>query len=111
MTYSAGLLDQRVTLQRRQSGVDSLGQASESWQNVATVWGRVEPIRGREFFSAAQQQSETSVRVTIRYRTDIDTACRVMWRDQAHDIMAVIDPLARKETLELMCAAGVRDGR
>ena len=111
MTYSAGNLDQRLTLRRRGSGVDVLGQESETWQTLAIVWGRAEPLRGREYFAAAQVQSETAVRFTIRYRTDLATSDHVLWRDQAHDITSIIDPGGRKETLELMCNAGVRDGR
>lgn len=111
MTYGAGRLDQRVTLQQRASGVDVLGQESTTWETVAIVWANVEQIRGREFFAASQMQSETAARITIRYRTDVVPTMRAVWRDQAHDITAVIDPGSRKETLELMCMAGVRDGR
>ena len=111
MTYNAGNLDQRLTLRRRQSGVDVLGQESTSWTTLATVWGRAEPIRGREFFAAATVQSETAVRFTVRYRADLSPADQVLWRGQAHDIQSVIDVGGRKETLELMCMAGVKDGR
>jgi SPP1 family predicted phage head-tail adaptor len=108
---NAGQLDQRVTLQTRTDGVDALGQAATTWADTATVWARSEPIRGREYFAAAQMQDETAVRFTIRYRADVVPTMRVQWRSQAHDITAVIDPQGRKETLELMCLAGVRDGR
>ena len=45
-------LDQRLTLQRRNEGVDLLGQASGSWAAVTTVWGRARPLRSRELFAA-----------------------------------------------------------
>jgi SPP1 family predicted phage head-tail adaptor len=106
-----GPLDQRITIQARTAGVDALGQAATTWDNVVTVWAAADPIRGREYFAAATQQSETAVRFTVRYRSDVTPAMRVMWRNQAHDISAVIDPHGRKESLELMCLAGVADGR
>jgi SPP1 family predicted phage head-tail adaptor len=106
-----GLLNQRVALQQRASGVDALGQESSTWQDVATVWAQVQPLRGREFFAAGQTQAETSMRVRIRWRAGITAAMRVVWKSQPLDIVAVIDVDGAGEQLELMCNAGTKDGR
>lgn len=111
MPIDIGQFDQRVQLQARVAGQDAHGQANGAWQTVATVWGKVEPLRGREFFAAGQSQSEVEVRVRIRYRSGITTQMRVLWRDAAHDIISVIEPLGAREQLELMCSTGKRDGR
>lgn len=110
-TPAAGDLQHRITLQQRVAGVNALGQAQTSWVNVAEVWAAVEPLRGREFFAAGQAQSEVSTRVTIRYRAGVVPAMRVVWRGEPHDIEAVIEPQGQKQMLELMCTAGVADGR
>ena len=111
MSYRAGRLNMRVTLQRPAVGIDARGQASDSFDEVATVWAAVEDLRGREYFAAAQVQATTDTRITIRHRTDVDATWRITHRGRAYGIVSIIDPMARRETLELMCTAGARDGR
>jgi SPP1 family predicted phage head-tail adaptor len=106
-----GAFDQRITLQQRAATVDELGQPSETWVDLATVWAQAEPLRGREFFAAGAVQSEAAVRFRIRHRACISGAMRVLWRDVAYAIVAEpIDVDGGRHTLELMAAAGVRDG-
>lgn len=107
-----GRLDQRITLEQRTASVDALGQAVESWSPVATVWAAAEPLAGREFFAAGQTQSAAAVRFTIRWLAGVSAAMRVVWRGLPHAIVAApIDLQGARAYLELMCAAGVRDGR
>lgn len=105
----AGYLDQRLTLQQRAAGQDALGDASGAWQTVATVWAHAKPLRGREFFAAGQLQAALDVQFTIRYRADVATTWRVLWRGVPHEIVSPpIDVDGRREYLELMCASGIR---
>ena len=90
---------------------------------MATVWAEVEPLRGREFFAAQGAQYACDVKVRMRYRPDVSPGkpmvryaeqwceLRIMWRGQPHDVTSVIDVKGRREALELLCVAGVRDGR
>ena len=108
---NAGELDQRITVQSPSATVDTLGQRVESWANVATLWAKATPLRGREFFAAGAMQNDAVVRFTIRWRPAVDGAMRVLWRGVPHAMVAdPIDVDGQKHTLELMCAAGVRDG-
>jgi SPP1 family predicted phage head-tail adaptor len=118
MSLPAGKLDQRITLQQRAPGQDSLGQANGAWTNLAvnpTVWARAEPLRGREFFAAGQQQHELTTRFVIRYRADVEAitgGLRVLWRGVPYDVVSpAINKDGARVELELMCATGVRDGR
>ena len=106
----AGDLDQRVLIQSRSVTKDAYGQDTITWVDVCSVWAQVHALRGREFFAAAQTQQEQSVKVRIRYRTDITQTCRLVHNGVNHDITGVI-PVGRKEMLEIMCIAGVKDGR
>lgn len=109
---TAGQLDQRLTLQRRASGVDVLGQASGAWQDVATVWGKARPLRSRELFAAGQMQDVSDVEFTIRFRDDVRATWRVLWRGTPHDITgAPIDIDGQRQWLQLLASSGVRDGR
>ena len=107
-----GMLDQRLTLQSRAAGADVLGQPSGAWQTVATVWGKVRPLRSRELFAAGQVQNVSDVEFTIRYRSDVLATWRVLWRGTPHDITgAPIDVDGQRQWLQLLAASGVRDGR
>lgn len=106
----AGKLDQRVTIQQRSVVADAVGHDTITWVDVATVWAQCQPVRGREFFAAAQVQQEQTVKVRIRYRSDVTPLHRLVWQGRAHDITGVV-PVGRKDMLELMCLQGVKDGR
>jgi SPP1 family predicted phage head-tail adaptor len=111
-TLPAGLLTQRVTIQVSSANVDVLGQRVESWTTFATVWAQAQPLRGRELFASGQMQDAAEVRFRIRYLAGVTSAMRVLWRTVPHAIIGEpIDVDGAKHTLELMCAAGVRDGR
>lgn len=104
-----GALRDRVTLQRRSTARDDYGQGAITWTDVAIVWARVEPLRSGEFFAAAAVQQQTTVKVTIRARTDVDATWRLLWNGQPHDITGVL-PIGRTHS-QIMAMAGVKDGR
>ena len=108
---SAGRMGERVTLQARAGTQNALGEAVGAWSDVATVWAEVAPLRGREYFASGQMQSVVEVKVTIRRRADVVPTMRVVHKGVPHEIVSVIDPFSGGEMLELMCTAGIRDGR
>lgn len=113
MSYApnAGAMDQRVIIQQRATGLDAHGQESTTWQDLATVWARVTPLRGRDFIAAAQMQATFDARVHIRYRTDVTAGMRLMWGAQPLELVgAPVDVDGGRHTLELMCVHGVRAG-
>lgn len=106
-----GRMSHRVTLQRRATADDALGQPVGAWQNVATVWADAQPLRGREWFAAEAAQSSIDVKFTIRHRPDVTSAMRVVWSGAPHDIRSVIDVGGKGEALELMAVRGEGDGK
>jgi SPP1 family predicted phage head-tail adaptor len=96
-------LKRRVTIQAPSVTQDAYGQPVVGFVTLATVWAAVEPLTGRQLFAAKQALSEISVKVTIRYRTDVTTAMSVVYLTHTYQIDAVIDFEARHESLELMC--------
>lgn len=106
-----GQLNQRVTLQQRAAGVDSNGQASGAWFDVATLWAQALPLRGREFFAAAQVQQEHSVKFTMRWRADVVPTARLVWQGQPYDITGVTQLGGRRVWIEVIALQGVKDGR
>jgi SPP1 family predicted phage head-tail adaptor len=101
----AGILRHRVRIQQwTDSGPDVLGQPQKTWQDVATVFGEVRDIRGREFWTSGQVESgEVTTRVRIRHRSNVDRNMRVLHAGRELMIEAVVDPNGRGQELHLMC--------
>lgn len=104
-----GQLDQRITLASRQVVKDEYGQAAITWINASTVYARVEALRGREYFAAAQVQQEHSLKVWIRRRDDVDATWRLTWRGEHYDITSAVR--LGPDMTEILCVKGVKDGR
>lgn len=69
---------------------------------VATVWGAVEALSGREFIEANQVQADVTMRIVIRYRNDIRPEMRVMHGTHTYHIESVLDPRGERKELHLM---------
>lgn len=112
---NAGPLDQRITFQQRVPTQTPAGEQTYTWANLASapeVWAEANPVRGREFVAAAQMQADAPMSFRIRWRADITTAMRVLWRGLPYDIVAEpMDTRGAREELWLHCVGGIRDGR
>lgn len=109
---AAGRMDQRVTIESKSVTRAANGEEVVTWGTLATVWAEVIPLRGREFFAAAQNQQAVDVRLRIRERSDLTGDMRLQWRGQPYDITAVIPGTGHYVgTQEIMAVSGVRNGR
>lgn len=107
----AGKLDQRVTIQQKSTSRNSIGEEVVTWVDLASVWAEAIPVRGNEFFAAAQMQQAVDVRFRIRQRADITGAMRMIWKTLPYDIVAIIPGTAKYVgILEIMAVNGVRNG-
>lgn len=105
---NAGNLDQPVTIEAPPATRDGFGDRTGSWTTFASVWAQAQPLRGRELFAAGTTQSEATVRFRIRYRDDVTSAMRVVWRGKSYAIVGdPIDVDGAQDVLELMCSGGV----
>jgi SPP1 family predicted phage head-tail adaptor len=109
---SASDLNQRVRIERRVKVDNTRGEVTYTWEPVGTFWAQANPLRGRDFFAAAQTQSEITTRFRIRYRTGLDETMRVVWKGALYDIKGPpIEVDGAREWIDLMCKAGPQDGR
>jgi len=102
----AGRLNQRVTFQSRSLVTDEFGNEQNIWADVATVWARVEPIIGREFFAALQTTTAITTRVVVRYSSQVSgvtTKDRIQHGLNVYDIQSAINFNSRGEELHFMC--------
>lgn len=114
---ASGELVHRIRIDERVKVDNTRGEVTYTWVPWAGVpngklWAKAMPLRGREFFAAAQAQSEITTRFRIRWRTGIVPSMRIFWQGQYYEIKGFpIDVNGDREWLDLMCKAGPQDGR
>ncbi len=99
----AGKLRNKVVIQEPKEIVNSTGEVTQSWQDVDRVWCSVEPLRGAEFFAAAQTQGQADYKIIMRHRADLTPKMRLLFNNQPLDIEAVINVESRNRMIEIMC--------
>lgn len=108
MSLAAARLRHRVELQERVDSQAPDGTMTTSWVTVAEPWAAIEPVSGREFLSAAAEQSEVRGKCIIRHR-EVNAAWRIVYRGQWYNILAVLpDNWSGIEYLTLLYGEGVR---
>lgn len=105
-----GDLRDRVTIQNFIRTPDEYGGYTETWQDIATVWANIKPLRGREFFQAQQIQSEVTHKITIRYTDIVKPTSRIKYNNRIFEIKSIIDVDNRHRFLEIMCIGSGQDG-
>ena len=105
-----GRLRRRLTIEAANPTDDGHGGQSDPWASpvtVATVWARIEPLRGREALEAGRLEARHSHRVTIRYRDDVVAGQRARIGARIFNIRSVANRGDRDRWLELICVEGV----
>ena len=105
-----GGLRQRLVVEAPNPSDDGHGGQTDPWQSplvVATVWGRVEPLRGVERQEAGRLEARHSHRIRIRHRDDVGTGQRIRLGSRLFNIRAVTDLDVRGQWLILHCEEGV----
>ncbi|HDT3786028.1 phage head closure protein [Enterobacter cloacae] len=108
-----GRLKHRVTLQRFESGRGPLGEPVTSWVDYATVWAEVKGISGRELATSGSLLSDATLRIWIRFRSDVKQGQRVLCHTSVTggDVFGIVAaiPDNNRTSLELLCKGGVSD--
>lgn len=103
-----GKLRHRIAIQSNNSTASTeLGQPIDNWTTVATVWGRIEPLSGREAFYAQQVQADASHRITLRGNRTINTKQRLVHESRVFNIVSVIDDEEMKRWKTIMVMEAV----
>lgn len=83
----AGELRHRVLIQKEQKRRDADGNFEKSdWIDHVSVWAKVTPVSSRDLITSQAEMSEVTARMKIRYRTDIGTTMRVIWKNRIYAI-------------------------
>jgi SPP1 family predicted phage head-tail adaptor len=112
MALMAGKLDHRLTLVHDSAvSYDSRGQSEQIREEVATVWGSIEPFNGAEGELANQKSPTGTVQVTIRYSTDVNPIAPSWWFETSDrlgntrklQIQQIVEKDERSEVFTCLC--------
>ncbi|MBC7279845.1 phage head closure protein [Hoeflea sp.] len=98
-----GRLNARLSLETPEQAPDGQGGVSEGWTPVASLWGRIEPLRASPDEVAGAAVAVVSHRVTIRHREGVEHAMRFVHRGRGLVIRAVRDPDETRRYLVCDC--------
>ena len=96
-----------VTIKKTVESRNSLGEVTDSWVVFAQRWASIEPLVGREFWSAKQVNAENTVRLFMRYCYGITTKMRVEYDNRVFKIDSIINMGERNREMNLMCTEEV----
>lgn len=105
-----GELREVVTIEGQVRVDDAGGGYAYTWTAKATdVLAKVEPLSGSEQLRGDVLQALTMVRITVRHRSDITTADRVLWDGREFHVKSVGQPADdfRRQWSEIMVQEGV----
>lgn len=109
---SAGRLRHRLVLQAPVEVQDvNNGAVTTTWQNLANIWGAIEPLSAREFIASDTIDSEITTRITIRYRANISAKMRLYHakKNMHYNIEGILaDKESGLEYLTLPCSEGLK---
>ena len=102
----SGTLRHPVEIQRKDETLDDLGQPSETWYTVASVFAGIVPAAGgaaRKLFPYLQEGVKITHAVTTRYVKDIRPGDRVSHRGRELHVMAAFNLHERDRETLLAC--------
>ena len=73
-----GKLNQRIQIQEATETLNAQGGVNLTWSTIATVWGSVEPVSGREMREGDAQQARVTHKVKLRYRSGLSAKNRLV---------------------------------
>lgn len=86
----AGTLRHLLQIQTPVDVRDDIGGVRQDWSTVATVWGGIEPLRGRELEAARQIEARITHTVTLRYHAAVEPTARLRQVNTRVEAQAVV---------------------
>lgn len=73
-SYNVGMMKQRFTIQYYSLSSDGMGGNTQTWNDLATVWGKISAVSGRESFEIGGLKGKVRYKIITRYRDDFVSA-------------------------------------
>lgn len=101
MGGAVGKMRERVEIYSQTQAVSAAGEITTTWTLVATIWARMEPLSGSALTLANRDDAQRFYNMTIRFRTDITTSSRMIWRTRKFDVASILDPTEQRQFLSV----------
>jgi len=101
--FTIGKLRHRVTIQSYTATKNNFGEEIRVWNKFAEVSASIEPLSGKELFTAQQLHAEATTQMIIRYIQGLDTSMRVLFGTRIYDILHVSNKEERNIAMYLLC--------
>ena len=92
MAQRAGELCHRVTIRHKTTVYDEYNYETEAWTEFKKLWGKLDFLSVKDSLTAKAVGSETTARLKLRKRKDIDTGMRVLFDGQTFQIVSPPKP-------------------
>ena len=99
----AGKLRHRLLLRSNTPAYDANGQPVDSYTAVATVWGSVSPLDGRETEFANKVTAEATHVVVIRYNSNVDTEYQITHDSRTLQVVSIVNKDDRDIQQTVLC--------
>ncbi len=87
-----GALRTELSLQAAVNAADGMGGLTQSWTEVATVFGQIAPQAQASTFGAGQTLETLTHRITMRHRAGVASGMRLARQGRVFEILTVHDP-------------------
>ena len=92
MAQRAGELCHRVTIQHKTTVYHEYNYETEAWTEFKKLWGKIDFLSVKDSLTAKVAGSETTARLKLRKRDDIDSSMRVLFDGQTFQIVSPPKP-------------------
>lgn len=82
----------RVTIQSKTVTYDENNYETETWAEFKKLWAKVEFLSVKDAINAKASGSQTTARLKLRQRSDINTEMRVLWDGYIFQIVSPPKP-------------------
>jgi SPP1 family predicted phage head-tail adaptor len=106
----AGALRDRITIKREANTPDGSGGYDKSWSEVATVWGNVTSLNGREAVLGHVLQGISTFQIIVRHRTDIEPAMQILWGSRELNVHTAEDKLGTRQWTHIIASTEAPQG-
>ncbi|HUS95676.1 MAG TPA: phage head closure protein [Hyphomicrobiaceae bacterium] len=88
---SIGKFRYLVTIQKLDGTLDAAGQEVQSWVSHGQRYASIEPLSGRELYTARQFFADVTTQMTMRYLAGVTPKMRVSYNSTVWNIRSAIN--------------------
>ena|ERR1043166_7876409 len=98
----AGTLNRYVVIEQATETQNARGEAVPTWSTFATVFASIEPLSGRELFTAQQRVADVTHVVRLPYQPGVLPKMRLNYNGRLFNILTVLNLQEANRKLELL---------